>query len=71
MKNIKWKGLKRFLEKNGLKQSDFARMLGVTRQSVNNWLITDKKPNIITYKKMLEVIRENNFIFDEEDFLKF
>jgi transcriptional regulator with XRE-family HTH domain len=44
--------LKALAKEKGLSQADLARLLGVTRQRVNDWFIGKVRPNLPAYLKV-------------------
>jgi DNA-binding XRE family transcriptional regulator len=51
--------LKTWAGEKDISQSDIARMLGVTRQRVNDWFIGKAKPNLEAWLKIKEFLRKN------------
>lgn len=62
------KALAYYIEKSEYKQADIARILGITKQSVSNWLKGTTAPDINTFAKlcdMLGVDPKDMFYFSE------
>ena len=49
--------LKAWLSEKGLTQADLARMLGVSRQRLNQWMRGDAKPNLQAWLKIKQFLR--------------
>jgi predicted XRE-type DNA-binding protein len=50
--------LKTWVSQKDISQSDLARMLGVTRQRVNDWFIGKAKPNLQAWLKINAFLRK-------------
>lgn len=64
------KALAHYIEESEYKQSDIARILGITKQSVSNWLKGTTAPDINTFAKlcdMLGVDPKDMFYFGETE----
>lgn len=51
--------LKDYMKENNLKQVDIAKMLGVRKQRVNDWVRGVCSPRAIYYEKIVELIERN------------
>ena len=51
--------VKQFLQQNGIKTTDLAKMYGMTKQEVSDYL-SGRKVNPASNQFVLKVIRENN-----------
>ena len=67
------KALAYYIERSEYKQADIARILGITKQSVSNWLKGTTAPDINTFAKlcdMLGVDPKDMFYFGAPDTLE-
>ena len=51
--------LKDYMKENNLKQVDIAKMLGVRKQRVNDWVRGACSPRATYYEKIVELIERN------------
>ena len=51
--------LKDYMKENNLKQVDIAKMLGVRKQRVNDWVRGVCSPRATYYEKIVELIERN------------
>ena len=61
-------GLTYYISKSDYKQTDIAKLLGVTKQSVSSWLKGTAAPDINTFAKLCEILSVNPkdlFYFNE------
>ena len=48
--------LKKLIENSGLKQIFIAQKLGVTNQTITNWVMGKYSPNIVEAQKLKEIL---------------
>lgn len=47
--------LKEYRQKNGIKQAELAKKIGVANSTISMWETGDRKPDIIILKKLAEI----------------
>ena len=47
--------LKKYRQKNGIKQAELAKKIGVANSTISMWETGDRKPDIIILKKLAEI----------------
>ena len=49
--------LKKYREKSGIKQLELADILGVAKSTISMWETGERKPDIVTLKKLAELFQ--------------
>lgn len=49
--------LKKYREKRGIKQFELADLLGVAKSTISMWETGERKPDIVTLKKLAELFQ--------------
>lgn len=61
--------LNKIIENSGLKKQFIAKKVGVTKQTISNWVLGKYLPNVIQAQKLSKILGLNNIdeLIDSED----